>query len=155
MTLTRRAIATLGRAALPLLLPLLLVGAAGCGGGGDEVPVYVLAIDGPAQVATSTDSVVLTGTGFLPPGSNCSGGCTGLLPSPVFGDLGDYQLGWRNAATAQTGTTSLSWVCNCGGAAPYWIQPVPLAPGENPITFTQTAGSLSQQATVTVTRIQP
>ena len=67
MTLTRRAIAMLGRRALPFLLPmlpLLLVGAAGCGGGDDEVPVYVLAIDGPAQLAEAAALMaVLCGAG--------------------------------------------------------------------------------------------
>lgn len=135
------------------LLLLLLPAASGCGGGGgDDGPAYALTIDGPAQVDTSTASVLITGTGFLPPGSTCPGGCSGPLPPPVFGDLGAYTLSWANAATGGSGTMRLAWVCNCGGSAPYWLEPVPLAVGENLITVTQTAGALRQQDTVTVTR---
>lgn len=135
------------------LLLLLLPAASGCGGGGgDDGPAYALMIDGPAQVDTSTASVLITGTGFLPPGSTCPGGCSGTLPPPVFGDLGAYTLSWANAATGGSGTMPLAWVCNCGGSAPYWLEPVPLAVGENLITVTQTAGALRQQDTVTVTR---
>jgi len=136
------------------LLLVLLPAASGCGGGGgDDEPSYALRIDGPAQRTATADSVVLVGDGFLPPGSTCSAGCSGLLPAPVFGQLGAYQLVWTNAATADSGSAHLSWVCNCGGAAPYWIQAVPLAPGDNAITFTETAGNLRQEATVTVTRL--
>jgi hypothetical protein len=135
------------------LLAVLLPSVSGCGGGRDEGPSYALSIDGAAQRSATTDSVVLTGNGFLPPGSTCSGECSGLLPPPVFGQLGGYQLVWTNAATGESGSTGLHWVCNCGGAAPYWIQAVPLAAGDNLITFTQTAGSLRQQAAITVTRI--
>lgn len=136
-----------------LLLLLLLPAASGCGGGGgDDGPAYALAIDGPAQVDATTASALLTGTGFLPPGSTCTGGCSGTLPPPVFGDLGAYTLTWANAATGGSGTMQLAWVCNCGGSAPYWLQSVPLAMGENVIAVTQIAGSLRQQATVTVTR---
>lgn len=134
------------------VLLLLLPAASGCGGGGDDGPSYALEIDGPAQVDTGTTSALLTGTGFLPPGSSCPGGCSGTLPPPVFGDLGAYTLTWANAATGGSGTMHLAWVCNCGGSAPYWLQPVPLAMGENLITVTQSAGALRQQATVTVIR---
>jgi len=135
------------------LLLLLLPAASGCGGGGgDDTPAYALAVDGPAQRETSAANVLLTGNGFLPPGSSCPGGCTGTLPPPVFGELGAYTLTWANAATGGSGTMRLAWVCNCGGSAPYWLQAVPLAVGGNAITVTQTAGSLRQQASVTVTR---
>jgi hypothetical protein len=135
------------------LLLLLLPAASGCGGGGgDGSPSYALGIDGPAQRDTDAASVLLTGSGFLPPGSTCPGGCSGTLPPPVFGDLGAYTLTWTNAATGGSGSMHLAWVCNCGGSAPYWLQTVPLAVGENVITVTQTAGVLRQQATATVTR---
>lgn len=135
------------------LLLLLLPAASGCGGGGgDGSPSYALGIDGPAQRDTGAASVLLTGNGFLPPGSTCPGGCSGTLPPPVFGDLGAYTLTWANAATGGSGSMHLAWVCNCGGSAPYWLQSVPLAVGENVITVTQTAGVLRQQATATVTR---
>ena len=135
------------------LLLLLLLAASGCGGGGGgDGPAHALTIDGPAQVDTSTASVLITGSGFLPTGSTCPGGGSGSLPPPVFGDLGAYTLTWANAATGGSGTMQLAWVCNCGGSAPYWLQAVPLAVGENLITVTQTAGSLRQQHTVTVTR---
>lgn len=151
MTSVSRAMAMLRRL---LLLLLLIPAASGCGGGGgDDGPAYALRIDGPLQRTATTDSVVLVGDGFLPPGSTCSGGCSGPLPAPVFGQLGDYQLAWTNAATGQSGSAHMNWVCNCGGAAPYWIQSVPLVPGDNVITFTETAGSLRQEATVTVTRL--
>lgn len=134
------------------MLLLLLPAASGCGGGGDDGPSYALEIDGPVQVDTGTASALLSGTGFLPPGSSCPGGCSGTLPPPVFGDLGAYTLTWANAATGGSGAMRLAWVCNCGGSAPYWLQSVPLAMGENLITVTQTAGALRQQATVTVIR---
>lgn len=134
------------------LLLLLLPAASGCGGGGDDTPSYALSIDGPAQRDSSAASIVLGGTGFLPPGSTCPGGCDGLLPPPVFGQLGPYTLSWANSATGGSGTMQLAWVCNCGGSAPYWLQSVPLALGENRVTVTQTAGSRREQAVVTVTR---
>lgn len=137
------------RAALALVL---LPAASGCGGGGDDGPSYTLAIDGPVAVETGAASVLLSGSGFLPPGSTCPGGCSGTLPPPVFGELGAYTLTWANAATGGSGTMQLAWVCNCGGSAPYWLQTVPLAAGENLITVTQAAGSQRQQDRVTVTR---
>ena len=96
---------------------------------------------------------MLTGTGFLPPGSTCPGDCTGLLPPPVFGQLGPHALGWRNETTGQTQILGLVWICNCGGSAPYWIASVPLASGANRITFTMTASGYEQAVTVTVTRL--
>lgn len=135
------------------LLLLLLPAASGCGGGGgDDTASYALSIDGPAQVDTTAASLVLGGNGFLPPGSTCPGGCDGPLPAPVFGQLGPYTLAWANAATGGSGVMHLAWVCNCGGSAPYWLQSVALAVGENLITVTQSAGSRHEQATVTVTR---
>jgi hypothetical protein len=126
---------------------------AGCGGGGgSDSPDYALLIDAPAASTTSAGAIVLTGEGFLPPGSTCSGGCEGLLPPPVFGDLGPYTLTWRNDATGETGPLSLSWICNCGGNAPYWSGTVPLAPGDNLITVTMSAGEFVQSASVTITR---
>jgi hypothetical protein len=137
---------------LALCLLLLLGAASGCGGGGDDTPSYALSIDAPAQTQTTAASVLLTGTGFLPTGSTCPGGCEGPLPAPVFGQLGSYTLDWSNPATGGRGSMRLAWVCNCGGSAPYWLQSVPLAMGENVITVTQVAGSQRQQASVTVTR---
>lgn len=125
---------------------------AGCGGDGNDGPKYALVIDPPAASTTSADQIVLTGEGFLPPGSTCSGDCEGLLPPPVFGDLGPYTLEWRNAATGESGTLRLSWICNCGGNAPYWIGTVPLAPGDNVITVTMSAGEVVESASVTIKR---
>jgi hypothetical protein len=79
----------------PLAAAMLSCG----GGGGDSGPAYGLFIDGGDAQTTNLADQVLTGTGFLPPGSTCSGDCSGLLPPPVFGVLGPYELGWRNAAT--------------------------------------------------------
>lgn len=125
---------------------------AGCGGGSSDGPDYAQVIDPPASSTTSADYIVLTGEGFLPPGSTCSGGCEGLLPPPVFGRLGPYTLAWCNDATGDTGQLVLSWSCNCGGNAPYWIGTVPLAPGVNVITVTMSAGDIVQYASVTITR---
>jgi hypothetical protein len=125
---------------------------AGCGGGGSDGPQYALSVDAPADKSTAQEQMVLTGTGFLPPGSTCSGGCTGLLPPPVFGQLGPYTLGWRNESTGATHAEALTWVCNCGGGAPSWIAWVPVSPGANRITFTMSAGGYEQAVTVTVTR---
>jgi len=144
---------------LPGLLAVLLLAAlgpiAGCGGGGGapEVPAYRLDIDPPADASTPASEVMLTGHGFLPPGSQCNGDCTGLLPPPVFGQLGPYALGWRNESTGETGILRLAWICNCGGSAPYWIGRVPLAPGVNRITVTMTAGEFTQAASVDLTRV--
>lgn len=135
------------------LLLALLPAASGCGGGGDDdATTYALSIDEPAALDTTAASMVLTGNGFLPPGSTCPGGCEGLLPPPVYGRLGAYTLTWTNAATGGSGTMQLAWVCNCGGSAPYWLQSVPLAVGANRITVTQTAGSRNEQAEVTIIR---
>ncbi|MFT3954660.1 MAG: hypothetical protein QM722_09805 [Piscinibacter sp.] len=138
---------------LVALLLLLLPAASGCGGGGgDDTPSYALSIDGPAQVDTTAASVVMSGNGFLPPGSTCSGECAWPIPAPVFGQLGAYTLSWANAATSGSGSMQLAWICNCGGSAPYWLQSVPLAVGVNRIEVTQTAGSRREQAVVTITR---
>jgi hypothetical protein len=98
---------------------------AGCGGGGGSSgPQYALAIDEPQSSTTGFAEVTLTGDGFLPPGSTCPApGCTGLLPAPVFGQLGAYTPGWRNEAN-----------------------------GANLITVTMTAGGYAQSASVTITR---
>jgi hypothetical protein len=129
-----------------LLLP-------GCGGEGSDDPQYALSIDGAQDRSISLTEVTLTGTGFLPMGSTCTGGCSGLLPPPVFGTLGPYALTWRNESTGQTHTVALTWICNCGGGAPSWIAQVPLAQGVNRITFTMTASGHEQAVTVTVTRV--
>lgn len=135
---------------LGLMLPGFL---AGCGGGGgSDGPAYALVIDQPPSPSTTLSEVMLTGEGFLPPGSTCGGGCTGLLPPPVFGQLGPYTLRWHNEATDAAGVLSLSWICNCGGSAPGWIARVPLAPGVNRISVTMVAGGYSQAASVTLTR---
>ena len=126
---------------------------AGCGGDGEDGPQYALTIDGPAERSTMQEQVVLTGTGFLPPGSTCSGGCIGLMPPPEFGRLGPYTLVWRNEATGATHPEALVWVCNCGGSAPSWTAWVPVSSGANRITFMMSAGGYEQSATVTVTRI--
>ena len=124
-----------------------------CGGGGDSTPAHALAIDPPAALSTSADSMLLTGTTFLPPGSTCtSGNCSGLLPPPVFGTLGPHVLAWSNAATGAGGAIVARWQCNCGGSAPFWMQTIPLAMGDNRITVTMTAGGLSETAAITLTR---
>jgi hypothetical protein len=138
------------RLLLCLALPL---GIAGCGGdGGSDAPAYALRIDPPASLTTTAAEAFLTGEGFLPPGSTCSGDCSGLLPPPVFGQLGPYTLVWRNEATGGTGPLNLAWICNCGGSAPYWMGRVPLAQGANRIAVTMTAGSDQQSDSVTITR---
>jgi hypothetical protein len=131
--------------AVGMLLP-------GCGGDGTDDPEYSLSVDGPHETSTSQAEAVLTGTGFLPPGSTCTGSCSGLLPPPVFGQLGPYTLIWRNEATAQTQALTLRWICNCGGGAPTWIAQVPVVQGVNRITFTMSASGHEQAVTVTVTR---
>jgi len=138
--------------AVPLWLatPLWI---AGCGGDdGSNVPAYTLRIDPPVSLTTPATEAFLTGEGFLPPGSSCSGGCSGLLPPPVFGQLGPHTLDWRNEATGETGPLNLAWICNCGGSAPYWMGRVPLARGANRITVAMTAGGYQQSDSVTITR---
>lgn len=149
---TKRLLQTL---AASLVLWLVVPGfLAGCGGGGGgSGPQYALTIDEPQSSTTALAEILLTGEGFLPPGSTCpTPGCTGLLPPPVFGQLGSYTLGWRNEANGASGALGLSWICNCGGNAPYWIGSVPLVSGANLITVTMTAGGHTQSVSVTITR---
>jgi hypothetical protein len=138
------------RAALSAALVLsgALVGC-GSGGAGD---VYSLRIEPPQSLTTTQTSMLLHGEGFVPAGSTCPGGCKGLLPPPVFGDLGPHTMAWSNAATGEGGPIWLRWICNCGGSAPLWMVSVPLAPGPNPITVTETDRWQSQQASITITR---
>jgi hypothetical protein len=139
--------------AAALVLWLVVPGfLAGCGGGGPHEPQYALTIDEPPSLTTALFEVTLTGDGFLPPESTCDGDCIGLLPAPVFGQLGPYTLGWRNDANGDSGTLVLRWICNCGGNAPHWIGSMPLVPGANRITVTMTAGGYTQSASVTITR---
>jgi hypothetical protein len=141
-----------GAAALALGISLSLLSSCG-GGGADSGPAYALTIDGGDAQATSTSDAFLAGEGFLPPGSSCPDtGCSGLLPPPVFGVLGSYELYWQNAATGGSGPIALRWICNCGGGAPSWMTTVPVQPGANGITVTMKAGGDSQQASVIVTR---
>ena len=142
------------RAAAALALGMLLPLMSSCGGSdADSGPAYALTIDGGDQQATPSSDAFLGGEGFLPPGSSCPDtGCSGLLPPPVFGVLGSYELQWRNAATGGSGPIALRWICNCGGSAPSWTTTVPLQPGANPITVTMQAGGYGQQASVVVTR---
>jgi hypothetical protein len=125
---------------------------AGCGGDGASEPAYALSIDGEAERSTLQAEVLLTGTGFLPPGSTCPSGCTGLMPPPVFGTLGPHSIEWHNEATGQRRAINLIWSCNCGGSAPSWMAQVTVAPGPNPIKVTMTAPGIEQAATVRVTR---
>lgn len=126
--------------------------ACGGGSGGDGGTSYALLIHQPDSLTTTADSIFLSGEGFLPAGSRCPGTCEGLLPPPVFGDLGAYTLAWSNAATGQSNRMLLRWQCNCGGSAPYWMTDVPLAPGANLITIVETDATGSQQAAITITR---
>jgi len=125
-----------------------------CGGGGDGATgtSYALLIYPPESLTTTKDYISLSGEGFLPAGSRCSGWCEGLLPPPVFGELGAYTLAWTNAASSQSGRILLRWQCNCGGSAPSWMTDVPLVSGANLITIVETDATGSQQASVTVTR---
>lgn len=123
-----------------------------CGGDGDDRPAYGLAIHGGEAQTTSLPEHLLTGEGFLPPGSTCRGDCSGLMPPPVFGELGPYELWWRNAATGVSGPIALRWQCNCGGGAPFWLVSIPVQPGPNPITVSMRAGGYEQKASVVVTR---
>ena len=123
-----------------------------CGGDGRSEPEYRLSIDGGDPQTTSLPNHLLTGEGFLPPGSSCSGSCSGSIPPPVFGTLGPYELGWLNTANGSSGTMMLSWICNCGGNAPTWMASISVQTGSNPITVTMRAGGYEQQARVTVTR---
>ncbi len=83
----------------------------------------------------------------------CPEDCRGLLPPPVFGQLGPHALGWRNETTGEVGSLRLAWICNCGGGAPSWIGRVPLALGANRLTVTVTAGGHTQTAHVDLTRV--
>ena len=118
----------------------------------NDTSAYSLRIDGPDAVATTQEFILLTGTGFLPAGSTCTGGCQMPLPPPVFGSLGSHTLAWSNAATGQSAPILLTWVCNCGGNEPLWMTNVPLAPGVNRITVKLADRDRTQQAVVTVTR---
>ena len=142
------------RAAAALALGTWLILSSSCGGGGaDSDPAYALTIDGGDAQVTLSSNAFLAGEGFLPPGSSCpDSGCSGLLPPPVFGVLGSYELNWRNAATGGSGPIALRWICNCGGGAPSWMTTVPVQPGANQITVTMQAGGYVQQASVVVTR---
>jgi hypothetical protein len=70
----------------------------------------------------------------------------------VFGRLGSYELGWLNVASGERGSMTLSWICNCGGSAPYWITTVPLVAGPNKIEVTMRAGGFEQRDGIVVTR---
>ena len=137
------------RAALSVAIAVCAL-LAGCGGGGGDA--YALRIDPPASLTTTQNFVFLRGEGFLPAGSRCSGGCEGLLPPPVFGDLGPHTLRWSNADSGGSGVLNLIWICNCGGSAPSWLANVPLVAGPNRITVTETDTQQTQQATITITR---
>jgi hypothetical protein len=146
----------------------LALGLSACGGGGGgEGPTYALSIKS-AEVSSSyptEGSALLTGEGFLPPGSRCS-----PEPSPfeqpgvpLFDQLGPYTLAWTNTSTGKSGLTRLGWNC---GTAPSWATWVPLAPGENHIVVSMssvplapelgsggpTSGPIEQNADVVVTK---
>ena len=140
------------RPLVAIVAALVLGSFAACDGGSGPEPTYTLKIDGPEALAVDTDSITLTGEGFVPAGSSCPGGCEGPLPPPVFGNLGPYTLGWENAASLLSGAIALRWICNCGGSAPFWIAVVPLLPGDNRIVVTQRAGMVEQRDEVLVTR---
>lgn len=116
----------------------LAVAACGGGGGGDDLPQYALFIQS-AELSTSypTEGTVwLRGEGFLPPGSYCA-----PEPSPFsqpgpprFDTVGPHKITWTNTTTGTTGGMRLSWSC---GSAPTWSTWVPLAPGANHLTVTQ------------------
>lgn len=129
---------------------LALVAVAACAGGGDDDRGGALRIT-DVVVLQDTQSVLLQGDGFLPPGSSCPGRCEWLGP-PVFGQLGTYTLRWENTTSATSGEIGLRWICNCGGSAPFWSTLVPLVPGENRIVVTERAGATQQRAEVSVTR---
>lgn len=153
MRTLRSAAALTAVAAVALAATSALEGCSVGGGDGGPAPAsYALRIDGPDTVSTTQDFIVLVGEGFLPAGSTCPGGCEGLLPPPVFGNLGSYTLTWSNAANGQSGPILLRWICNCGGAAPSWNATIALAPGANRITVTETDRDRTQQASMLVTR---
>lgn len=115
----------------------LAVGACGGGGGGD-LPQYSLLIQS-AEVSTSyptEGTVLLTGEGFLPPGSHCAPEPSPFnLPGPpLFDTVGPHRITWANTTTGTTGEMRLRWSC---GSAPTWSARVPLAPGANHLTVTQ------------------
>ena len=140
----RRWLAALGAAAL-------LSGLAGCGSGWSPVgvdPPAEFAITG-AIVDVQGDSALIQGTGFIPPGSVCpSADCFG---PPVFGQLGPHELRWSNAGTGGSSSILMRWICNCGSQATLWEASVRIEPGPNAITVAMTAGSRTEQDTVTLT----
>lgn len=139
------------RRAVGLAAIVVATALAACGGGGDG-EAYALRIDPPQSLTTTQTFIFLVGDGFLPAGSTCRGGCEGLLPPPVFGDLGQHSLRWSNADSGGGGALNLTWLCNCGGSTPRWMVNVPLVPGPNHITVTETDSQQTQQASITITR---
>ncbi len=127
-------------------LALLLVAALASCGGGDDPPVE-LEIDPHVKVLIG--NVILTGSSFVPAGSNCP-------PSSEFiriGTLGLNTITYTNTATGITGPVFNDlWICNsAGGRKMYWTSnPITVIPGNNPITVRMVAGSRSSAATVTV-----
>lgn len=128
-----------------LLAPMVLCAAlTACGGPAD----VVLTIDASPRWA-GTRVVVLTGESFVPDGSTC--------PNPGdyirIGTLGPHTLAYSNAATGVVGPVFDDlWTCNSeDGRVMHWTSnPIDLAPGDNTITVTMTAGSRRSSATVTL-----
>jgi hypothetical protein len=138
------------------VLVATLLAASGCGSGGG----LSLSIEGPEAFNTASESAILRGEGFVPPGSSCTGrGTCGPFAPPVLGSLGQYELRWSNLATGQSGNAVTVHpvafdgliVCNCLSGIEFTAQ-VPLAPGPNRIVITQTAGAAEASDEVVITR---
>lgn len=127
--------------------PLALLVLAGCGGGGDDAAPFSLTV--PADFATPSDQVTLSGTVSLPAGSERMGGTPTM--TIVTCQLGTHTMHWSNAANGSSGNAFAFWDCP-DDMAKWSALRIPLAPGANPVTITMADSSRTAQATLTITR---
>lgn len=132
----------------PAFLAGLSLALASCGGGSTPV---ALTIEGAPALTTSLAQIVLTGTTFIPAGSQCPKSGDFI----VIGSFGEASIGTHNAATGADapGFLQTPWVCNSGDDEVSWASnPITLAVGANEIRVTMSDARRSSTATVTVTR---
>lgn len=142
------------RAVLSALLCLVL---AACGGG----TLTVLRV-GSFKVfkfnsgLTSSPTVVLTGSGFVPVGAACTFATSAFAPPSCSCSFGPIVAGhWTNAATGAAGRLELTVIGNasCNPVETLWRTPtIVLAPGHNQISLSLADSTTEGGAVVTVVR---
>jgi len=131
-----------------MLLPLLLLLLAGCGGDDSEPVAWDGYLPGPdvgsgwvaiyepwgafpdGRVVTSADSLLVEGHSFVSPTASCPA---------LTGDLGaGYAVTWSNAGNGSSGVAHAELNCFLWVFAWWRIDDgiIPLAPGDNPVTVT-------------------